>query len=159
MFVSTVAALATVYPEARNVHDPENRRLQITRLIGKVPTIAAYTYRHSLGFPYIYPDNDLSYTENFMNMLWKMVEPKYVANPVLARALDMLFILHADHEQNCSTNVMRAVGSSQADPVSGDGRGGCRRCPARCMAAPTKKCCECSTRSVARTGCRPTSRA
>jgi len=116
MFISTVAALSTVYPEARHVLDPEVRRLQIRRLIGKVPTIAAYTYRHSLGFPYVYPDNDLSYAENFMNMLWKMVEPKYTANPVLARALDILFILHADHEQNCSTNAMRAVGSSQADP-------------------------------------------
>jgi len=116
MFISTVAALSTVYPEARNVHDPEVRKLQIYRLIGKVPTIAAYTYRHSLGFPYVYPDNDLSYAENFMNMLWKMVEPKYQANRVLARALDILFILHADHEQNCSANAMRAVGSSQADP-------------------------------------------
>ena len=116
MFISTVAALSTVYPESRHVLDPDVRRLQIRRLIGKVPTIAAYTYRHSLGFPYVYPDNDLSYAENFMNMLWKMVEPKYQANPVLARALDILFILHADHEQNCSTNVMRAVGSSQADP-------------------------------------------
>jgi citrate synthase len=116
MFISTVAALSTVYPEAKNVHDPEVRKLQIYRLIGKVPTIAAYTYRHSLGFPYVYPDNDLSYTENFMNMLWKMAEPKYQANKVLARALDILFILHADHEQNCSANAMRAVGSSQADP-------------------------------------------
>ncbi|MGB8495885.1 MAG: citrate synthase [Candidatus Acidiferrum sp.] len=116
MFISTVAALSTVYPEARNVHDPEVRLHQIHRLIGKVPTIAAYTYRHSLGFPYVYPDNDLGYAENFMNMLWRMVEPKYHANPVLARALDILFILHADHEQNCSANVMRAVGSSQADP-------------------------------------------
>ncbi|HEY1468380.1 MAG TPA: citrate synthase [Candidatus Acidoferrum sp.] len=116
MFISTVAALSTVYPEARNVHDPEVRLHQIHRLIGKVPTIAAYTYRHSLGFPYVYPDNDLGYAENFMNMLWRMVEPKYHANPVLARALDILFILHADHEQNCSANVMRAVGSSLADP-------------------------------------------
>jgi citrate synthase len=116
MFISTVAALSSVYPESRNVLDPENRKLQITRLIAKAPTIAAYCYRHSLGFPYVYPDNDLSYTENFMNMLWKMVEPKYVANPVLARALDILFILHADHEQNCSTNTMRCVGSSHADP-------------------------------------------
>jgi citrate synthase len=116
MFVSTVAALSTAYPESRNVLSAENRRLQILRLIGKVPTIAAYCYRHSLGYPYVYPDNDLSYTENFMNMLWRMVEPKYRANPVLSRALDILFILHADHEQNCSTNVMRAVGSSQADP-------------------------------------------
>ncbi|MBZ5585388.1 MAG: citrate synthase [Acidobacteriia bacterium] len=116
MLVSTVAALSTVYPEATNVLDPENRKLQIVRLIAKMPTIAAYTYRHSLGFPYIYPDNELGYTANFMNMLWKMAEPKYAANPVLARALDILFILHADHEQNCSTNAMRAVGSSQADP-------------------------------------------
>ena len=116
MFISTVAALSTVYPESRNVHDPEVRKLQIRRLIGKVPTIAAYTYRHSLGYPYVYPDNDLNYAENFMNMLWRMVEPKYNANPVLSRALEILFILHADHEQNCSTNVMRAVGSSQADP-------------------------------------------
>jgi len=116
MLVSTVAALSTVYPESKDVLDPANRRLQIARLIGKMPTIAAYTYRHHLGFPYVYPDNDLSYTENFMNMLWKMLEPKYVANPMLARALDILFILHADHEQNCSANTMRCVGSAQADP-------------------------------------------
>jgi citrate synthase len=116
MFISTVAALSTIYPDARDVRDSKSRRLQISRLIGKVPTIAAYTYRHSLGLPYVYPDNSLSYTENFMSMLWKMVEPKYQPNPVLARALNILFILHADHEQNCSANVMRAVGSSQADP-------------------------------------------
>ena len=116
MLCSTVAALSTVYPEARHVLNPEVRKLQIMRLVGKMPTIAAYTYRHSLGFPYVYPDNDLSYTENFMNMLWKMAEPKFAANPILARALDILFILHADHEQNCSANVMRSVGSSQADP-------------------------------------------
>ena len=96
----------------------EARRLQIYRLIGKVPTIAAYTYRHGLGYPYVYPDNDLSYTENFMNMLWRMAEPKYEPNCILARALDILFILHADHEQNCSANVMRSVGSSQADPFA-----------------------------------------
>lgn len=116
ILVSTVAALSTVYPEAKNVLDPESRRLQVARLIAKMPTIAAYSYRHSLGFPYVYPDNDLNYTENFMNMLWRMTEPKFMANPVLARALDVLFILHADHEQNCSTNAMRSVGSSQADP-------------------------------------------
>jgi citrate synthase len=116
MFISTVAALSTAYPDARKVHDPAARQLQICRLIGKVPTIAAYTYRHSLGYPYVYPDNELSYPANFMNMLWRMVEPKYQANPILARALDILFILHADHEQNCSANVMRSVGSSYADP-------------------------------------------
>jgi citrate synthase len=116
MLVSTVAALSTIYPEAREIQDPANRLLQIKRLIGKMPSIAAMSYRHSLGFPYVYPDNDLSYAENFMNMLWKMVEPKYVANPVIARALDILFILHADHEQNCSTNAMRSVGSAHTDP-------------------------------------------
>jgi len=116
MLVSTVAALSTIYPDAKNVHDPAVRLLQIKRLVGKMPSIAAMSYRHMVGFPYVYPDNDLTYTENFMNMLWKMVEPKYLANPVIARALDILFILHADHEQNCSTNAMRAVGSSQSDP-------------------------------------------
>jgi len=118
MFVSTIAALSSVYPDARQVHDAENRLLQIKRLLGKAPSIAAMSYRHNVGFPYVYPDNDLSYTENFMNMLWRMVEPKYVANPVLSKALDILFILHADHEQNCGTNAMRVIGSSQADPYS-----------------------------------------
>jgi len=113
---STVAALSIVYPDSRDVFDSEKRMLNVIRLIAKMPTLAAASYRHSTGFPYVYPDNDLSYTENFMNMLWKMVEPKYVANPVLARALDVLFILHADHEQNASTSVMRAVGSAQTDP-------------------------------------------
>ena len=116
MFISAVAALSTVYPDARSVGDPEARQLQIFRLIGKVPTIAAYSYRLGLGYPYVYPDNDLSYIENFMSMLWRVAEPKYKANAALARALDILFILHADHEQNCSANVMRSVGSSQADP-------------------------------------------
>jgi citrate synthase len=116
MLISTLAALSAFYPDAKAVLDPEVRQLQVLRLIGKVPTVAAYAYRHSQGLPYVYPDNELSYTENFMNMLWKMVEPKYRPDPVLARALDILFILHADHEQNCSTSTMRAVGSSQADP-------------------------------------------
>jgi citrate synthase len=116
MLISSVAALATVYPDAKAIHDPVNRLLQIKRLIAKLPTIAAAAYRHSLGYPYVYPDNELSYTENFMNMLWRMVEPKYTATPVLARALDILFILHADHEQNCSANTMRCVGSAHTDP-------------------------------------------
>jgi len=116
MFVSTVAALSSIYPEARHVLDPASRLLQIKRLIGKVPTIAAMSFRHSEGLPYVYPDNDLSYPENFMNMLWKKVEPKYLAHPAISRALDILFILHADHEQNCGTNAMRSVSSSQADP-------------------------------------------
>jgi citrate synthase len=116
MLISTLAALSAFYPDAKAVLDPEVRQLQILRLVGKVPTVAAYAYRHSQGLPYVYPDNELSYTENFMNMLWKMVEPKYRPEPILARALDILFILHADHEQNCSTNTMRGVGSAQADP-------------------------------------------
>jgi len=116
MLISTLAALSTFYPESRNIHDPAVRKLQILRLIGKVPTLAAYAYRHSKGLPYVYPDNTLSYTENFMSMLWKMAEPKYNASPALAKALDILFILHADHEQNCSANAMRSVGSSYADP-------------------------------------------
>lgn len=116
MFISTIAALSTFYPDARNIQSRQVRNLQTLRLIGKVPTIAAYAYRHSLGLPYVYPDDTLTYTENFMNMLWKMTELKYQPSPVLARALEVLFILHADHEQNCSANAMRCVGSSQADP-------------------------------------------
>jgi citrate synthase len=116
MLISTVAALSTFYPDARDISVPEKRKLQILRLIGKMPTIAAYAYRHSLGLPYVYPDNSLTYSENFINMLWKMTELKYQPNPVLARALDVLFILHADHEQNCGTASMRVVGSSHADP-------------------------------------------
>lgn len=116
MLVSSVAALSTYYPDAKNIGSPSNRRLQQLRLIGKMPTLAAYAYRHSLGLPYAYPDNDLSYTENFMNMLWKRTELKYKSSPVLAKALDVLFILHADHEQNCSTSTMRMVGSANSDP-------------------------------------------
>jgi citrate synthase len=116
MLVSTVAALSTFYPEAREVKDPAVRRMQILRLIAKMPTIAAFAYRHSRGLPYVYPDNELSYTENFMNMLWRMAEPRLSADPAMARALDILFILHADHEQNCGTSAMRTVGSSLADP-------------------------------------------
>jgi len=115
---STVAALSTFYPDARNLADTKCRRKQMIRLIGKMPTLAACAYRHRLGLPYIYPDPELGYTKNYMNMLWRRTEPKYVANPVLARALEVLFILHADHEQNCSTSAMRAVGSSNADPYS-----------------------------------------
>jgi citrate synthase len=116
IFLSTVGALSTFYPDAKHIEDEASRRLQILRLVGKVPTIAAYAYRHHLGLPYVLPDNDLSYTGNFLNMLFRMTEPKYVVNPVLERALDILFILHADHEQNCSTTTMRGIGSSHADP-------------------------------------------
>ena len=118
MLISSVAALSTFYPEARNVDDPQVRDLQIKRLVAKVPTMAAFAYRHSVGFPFNYPDNDLSYTGNFLNMMFKMVEPRYQPNPALERALDILFILHADHEQNCGTNAMRSVASSKVDPYS-----------------------------------------
>ncbi len=118
MLASTLSALSTFYTDARNVHDPESRKQQIFRLIAKVPTIAAFAYRHSVGRPYVYPDNSLGYAGNFMSMLWKMVEGRYEPNPALVRALDVLFILHADHEQNCSTNTMRSISSSDADPYS-----------------------------------------
>ena len=118
MFISTVAALSTFYPDAKVNHDLGHRDLQIYRLIAKVPTIAAFAYRHILGQPYAYPDNDLSYVGNFLNMLFKATELKYKPDPAIERALDVLFILHADHEQNCSTNAMRIVGSSEVDPHS-----------------------------------------
>ncbi len=118
MLVSTVAALSTFYPDAKNIKDAAARKLQIYRLVGKMPTLAAFAYRHSVGRPYVYPDNDLSYAGNYLNMLFKMTELKYKVNPVMERALDVLFILHADHEQNCSANAMRSVGSSQVDPFS-----------------------------------------
>ncbi len=118
IFLSTVGALSTFNRDAKNIFDPKSRLRQTHRLIAKVPSIAAYAFRHSIGRPYIQPDNDLPFTGNFLNMLFKMTELKYQANPVLVRALDVLFILHADHEQNCSTSVMRSIGSSQVDPYS-----------------------------------------
>jgi citrate synthase len=116
MLVSTVAALSTFYPESRNIQDPDNRYKQIVRLIAKMPTIAAFAYRYSAGMPYAYPDNSLSYTGNFLNMMYRATESRYEPDPLLERALDVLFVLHADHEQNCSTSTMRAVGSAHADP-------------------------------------------
>ncbi|MGH2602619.1 MAG: citrate/2-methylcitrate synthase, partial [Dehalococcoidia bacterium] len=118
MLLGTVGALSTFYPDAKLIHDPRSREIQTHRLIAKMPTLAAFAYRHSLGLPYIYPDNDLTYTGNFLSMMYKMSEPKYTPNPVLERALDVLFILHADHEQNASTNAVRAVGSTEVDPYS-----------------------------------------
>jgi citrate synthase len=118
MLMATVSALSTFYPEASKIGDPENRMLQITRLIAKMPTLGAFAYRHQLGKPYVYPDNRLSYTANFLAMLFKMSEPTYMADERLVQALEVLFILHADHEQNCSTNAVRSVGSSQVDPYS-----------------------------------------
>src|SRR5262245_52314225 len=118
MLVSTVAAMSTFYKEGKEIFNPRHRREQQYRLIAKVPTLAAFAYRHSVGLMFSYPDNDLSYCGNFLNMLFKMTEVKYRPNPVIERALDVLFILHADHEQNCSTSAMRGVGSSHADPYS-----------------------------------------
>ena len=118
VLISTVGALSTFYPEAKKIFNVKSRQDQTYRLISKMPTLAAFAYRHSLGLPYAYPDNDLSYTGNFLNMMFKMTELKYKPNPVIEHALDVLFILHADHEQNCSTNAMRGVGSSQVDPYS-----------------------------------------
>jgi citrate synthase len=118
IFLSTVGAMSGFYPDAKNIFDKASRMRQMHRAIAKVPSIAAWAYRHSIGRPYVYPDNDLSFTANFLNMLFKMTELKYQPNPVLARALDVLFILHADHEQNCSTSAMRNIGSSHVDPYS-----------------------------------------
>ncbi len=116
MLTSAIAALSTFYPEAKNVDEQENRHIQINRLISKVPTLAAMAYRASVGQPFVYPDNSLNYAENFLSMMWRMAEQNYEPDPVLARALDVLLILHADHEQNCSTTAMRVIGSAHADP-------------------------------------------
>jgi citrate synthase len=118
MLLASVGALSTFYPDAKKIDDPEERYLATIRLIAKMPTLAAFAYRHNMGLPYIYPDNDLTYPENFLSMLFKMTETKFEPDPRLAKALDVLFILHADHEQNCSTNAVRAVGSSEVDPYS-----------------------------------------
>ena len=118
ILVSAVAALSTFYPEAKEIFDPEIRYKQIIRLIAKMPTLAAAAHRFSVGMPFVYPDNSLGFPANFLSMMWKTAEPRFDANPALARAVDVLFILHADHEQNCSTTAMRVVGSSHADPYS-----------------------------------------
>ena len=118
MLLGAVGALSTFYPDANKIHDAENRQLQTVRLIAKMPTLAAFSYRHNMGQPYVYPDNDLDYAGNFLGMLYKMTELKYQPDPRLERALDILFILHADHEQNCSTSAVRAIGSSLVDPYS-----------------------------------------
>jgi citrate synthase len=118
MLVGTVGALSTFYPDAKHVDDPESREMQTWRLIAKMPTLAAFAYRHNRGMPFVYPDNELTFCGNFLSMLWKMSERKYHSDPVLERAMNVLFILHADHEQNCSANAMRSVGSSRPDPYS-----------------------------------------
>src|SRR5579871_3350428 len=118
MLCSAVAALSSFYPTSKDIFDPVERNISITRLIAKVPTIAAFIYRHMKGLPFVYPDNSLSYSENFLSMVARMSEPRYRSNPVFTRAIEVLFILHADHEQNCSTNAVRGVGSSHVDPYS-----------------------------------------
>jgi citrate synthase len=118
MLLASVGALSTFYPEANAIKDPDNRYIQMIRLIAKMPTLAAFSFRHNRGMPYVYPDNDLSYAGNFLSMIYKMTELKYGPDPRLEHALDVLFILHADHEQNCSTSAVRSVGSSQVDPYS-----------------------------------------
>jgi len=118
MLLGSVGALSTFYPDANEIHDADNRNIQTIRLIAKMPTLAAFAFRHSMGQPYVYPDNDLHYSGNFLNMMYKMTELKYEPDPRLEKALDVLFILHADHEQNCSTSAVRSVGSSQVDPYS-----------------------------------------
>jgi citrate synthase len=118
MLLGTVGALSTFYPDAKKIDDDQERHMAGVRLIAKLPTLAAFAYRHNLGLPYVYPDNDLSYPGNFLGMMFKMTEVKYEPDPRLERALDVLWILHADHEQNCSTNAVRGVGSSQVDPYS-----------------------------------------
>ncbi|MEO8564678.1 MAG: citrate/2-methylcitrate synthase, partial [bacterium] len=118
MLCSAIAALSSFYPKAKNIQDPAERHISIVRLLAKLPTLAAFCFRHVKGLPFIYPDNDLGYVENFLSMVARMSEPKYEGNPVFVKALEVLFILHADHEQNCSTSAVRAVGSSQVDPFS-----------------------------------------
>ncbi len=118
MLLAAVGALSTFYPEANQIKDHEIRMMQVVRLVAKMPTLSAFAYRHNRGMPYVYPDNDLSYAGNFLSMLYKIAELKYQPDPRLERALDVLFILHADHEQNCSTSAVRGVGSSQVDPYS-----------------------------------------
>ena len=126
ILVSTIAALSTFYPEAKDIVDRDVVMKQVVRLIAKMPTLAAGAYRHSVGMPFVYPDNSLDFAANFLSMMWKTAEPRYDANPVLARALDVLFILHADHEQNCSTTAMRTVGFVPCRPLHRH-RGGRRR--------------------------------
>jgi len=118
MLLAGVGALSTFYPDAKQIDDPEERYMSAVRLIAKVPTLAAFSYRHNMGFPYVYPDNELNYAENFLSMMFKKTEQKHIPKQALSRALDVLFILHADHEQNCSTNAVRGVGSSDVDPYS-----------------------------------------
>ena len=148
VFLSTVGAFSTFYPDAKQIFDEQSRKKQVHRLIAKVPTIAAYAFRHSIGRPYVYPDDDLSFTGNFLNMLFKRTELKYKVNPVLERALDVLFILHADHEQNCSTSAMRTIGSSHVGSVFGDGRRGRGALRSAARRRERRRCSACCRRSA-----------
>ena len=158
MLVASVGALSTFYPDANQIKDEQVRAIQIIRLLAKMPTLVAFAFRHNMGQPYVYPDNDLAYPGNFLSMMYKMTELKYEPDPRLARALDVLFILHADHEQNASTNAVRSVGSTRSTPT--------RRsppasppCTARCTAAPTRRLCRCCAGSRRSRTSPPSSRA
>ena len=158
MLMASVGALSTFYPDARHIDDDEIRQLQIVRMIAKMPTLGAWSYRHAQGKPFIYPDNELGYTANFLSMLFRMSEDRFVADERLVKALDVLFILHADHEQNCSTNAVRSIGSSQVDPYSAVAAAS-PRSTARSTAAPTRQCCGCCAGSRPRTTSLTSSRA
>jgi citrate synthase len=158
MLLASVGALSTFYPESRNIADGDNRHMQIVRLIAKMPTLGAWSFRHGQGKPYIYPDNDLGYAANFLAMLFKMSEQKFNADERLIRALEVLFILHADHEQNCSTNAVRSVGSSQVDPYSAV-TAGIAALYGPLHVAPTRPCCGCCAGSARSTRSPSSSRA
>ena len=149
MLVASVGALSTFYPDANQIHDEQIRAIQIIRLLAKMPTLAAFAFRHNMGQPYVYPDNDLAYAGNFLGMMYKMTELKYQPDPRLERALDVLFILHADHEQNASTSAVRSVGLDPGRPLLGGRRRAWRRCTGRCTAAPTSRRCGCCAGSSA----------
>ena len=147
MLVASVGALSTFYPDANQISDENVRAIQIVRLLAKMPTLAAFAFRHNRGQPYVYPDNDLDYPGNFLSMMYRMTELKYQPDPRLARALDVLFILHADHEQNASTSAVRSVGSTRVDPYAPSPPAS-PRCTGRCTAVPTRRRCGCSSGSA-----------
>ncbi len=157
MLMASVGALSTFYPDARNIHDDENRHLQMVRMIAKMPTLGAWSFRHAQGKPFVYPDNDLSYTANFLSMLFKMSEQKFEADERLVKALDVLFILHADHEQNGSTNAVRSVGWPRSTPTPRSPPAS-PRSSARSTVAPTRPCCGCCAGSAPRRRSPPSSR-
>ena len=159
MLLASVGALSTFYPEASQIKDHDIRYIQVIRLLAKMPTLAAFSFRHNQGKPYVYPDNELSYPGNFLSMIYKMTEIRYEPDPRLEHALDVLFILHADHEQNCSTSAVRSVGSTPGRSRTPRWRPAWPRCTARCTAAPTRRRCGCCAGSRARTTSPTSSRA